>query len=131
MHTKLKGDIGELLVAKRLLEKGWNISFPYGENLRYDLIAERKGIMKRVQVKAVKPKNNVLQINCRSSNNWSVHNYKVTDFEVLAVADLDSNNVYFIPSKKIRHRLISLRLKAAKNSQSKKINFAEDFVNFN
>jgi len=130
MHTKLKGDIGELIVAKILLQKNWHISFPYGENLKYDLIAEKNGIMKRIQVKTTMPKNGVLHINCRSSNNWSVHHYKSTDFETLAAVDLSNDKVYFIPSEKMGRNLINLRLKATKNSQNKKINFAKDFKNF-
>lgn len=130
MHTKLKGDIGQLIVAKALLEKNWHISFPYGENLKYDLIAEKDGIMKRVQVKAVIPKNGVLHINCRSSNNWSVHNYTPADFETLAAVNLDDDSVYFIPSEKMRCNLMNLRIKATKNLQAKKINFAKDFTNF-
>ena len=127
MHTKLKGDIGQLIVATDLISKGWHIAFPYGENLKYDLIAEKDGICKRIQVKAVMPKNEVLHINCRSSNNWSVVHYSVEDFEILAAVDLSTRDVYFIPSDRIHRNLINLRLKPAKNSQKKGINLAQDF----
>lgn len=122
--------MGQLLVAAKLIEEGWHIAFPYGENLKYDLIAEKEGVFKRIQVKAVTPKNGALRINCRSSNNWSVVAYKPEDFEVLAAVDLKSRKVYFIPSDRIGKNLINLRLIPAKNSQRKGINYADDFTSF-
>ena len=130
MHTKLKGDIGQLLVAAEIMTRGWHISLPYGENLKYDLIAEKDGIFKRIQVKAVIPKNGVLHINCRSSNNWSVVHYSPKDFEILAAVDLQSKKVYFIPSDRMHKNLVSLRLVPSKNFQNKNINFADEFINF-
>mgnify|MGYP001291321766 CR=1 FL=1 len=130
MHTKQKGDIGQLIVATDLTRRGWNIAFPYGENIKYDLIAEKNGICRRVQVKAVTPKNGALRVNCRSSNNWSVRSYKPNDFEVLAAVDLKNQNVYFIPSDRIKKNLMNLRLSPAKNEQKININFAEDFITF-
>ena len=129
MHSKLKGDIGELIVATELLKSGWNISFPYGENLKYDIISEKAGVMKRIQVKSVFPKDGVLQINCRSSNNWSVRSYSAKDFEVLVAVDLRSQKVYFIPVNKIRKRQFNIRIKSTKNGQKKNINFADNFQN--
>src|SRR3989338_10767362 len=126
MHTKLKGDIGELMVATELLRAGWHISFPYGENLKYDILAEKEGVFKRVQVKAVTPRNGVLRVNCRSSNNWSVLHYKPEDFEILAVADLKNHKVYFISSGRVTRNLINLRISPPKNGQRKKVNLAED-----
>jgi len=127
MHTKLKGDIGELIVAQQLLKRGWHVAFPYGENLKYDLVAEKEGEFKRIQVKAVFSRKGVLHINCRSSNNWSVVHYKSTDFEILAAVDLETSKVYFIPSNRLRKSLIDLRLTPTKNCQKKRINFANDF----
>jgi len=128
MHTKLKGDIGELAAAQALLKKGWHISFPYGENLKYDLIAEKDGKFKRIQVKAASPRNGVLHINCRSSNNWSVTSYEAHDFEILAAVNLETNDVYFVPSNKLRKNLIDLRLTPTKNLQKKGVNIAMDYL---
>ncbi|MFA6423761.1 MAG: group I intron-associated PD-(D/E)XK endonuclease [Candidatus Magasanikbacteria bacterium] len=128
MHTKIKGDIGELLVAADLLEKGWMVSLPISENTRYDLIIEKNGKIKRVQVKAVVPKNGAMIINCRSSNNWNVINYTKKDFEILAAVDIISKNVYYIPVKCINRRCINLRLTASKNRQEKNINLAKSFL---
>jgi len=130
MHSKLKGDIGELIVAAELLQRGWHIAFPYGENLKYDLIVEKDNLIQRIQVKAVFPRNGTLRINCRSSNNWSVVSYEVKDFECLAAVDLSTKKVYFIPSKKMKRNMVTLRLTEPLNTQNKKINFAKNFIKF-
>lgn len=50
--TKRKGDITELKVLTRLMECGYNVLVPWGDNTRYDLIFEDKeGEFKRVQCK--------------------------------------------------------------------------------
>jgi hypothetical protein len=129
MHTKLKGDIGELMVAQNLLENGWHVAFPYGENLKYDLVAEKEGIFRRIQVKTVNPRDGALKINCRSSNNWSVYYYSTIDFETLAAVDLQNRNVYYIPSARMHKSLIIIRIDKSKNGQQKGINFANEFTN--
>ncbi len=104
------------------------VSFPISENTQYDLIIEKNGKMKRVQVKTVVPKNGVMIINCRSSNNWDVINYSKKDFEILAAVDIISKNIYYIPVKHINKSCINLRLTASKNKQEKNINLAKSFL---
>jgi hypothetical protein len=41
LQKKTKGDIAELAVAKKLIEDGWRILIPFGENHRYDLVGEK------------------------------------------------------------------------------------------
>jgi hypothetical protein len=40
---KMKGDLAELKVAADLLERGYKIAIPYGEDWDFDLIIERRG----------------------------------------------------------------------------------------
>ena len=49
--TKLKGDLAELKVAAHLLQLGYRIAIPYGEDWDYDLILIRGDAFERVQVK--------------------------------------------------------------------------------
>ena len=48
---KIVGARGELLVAQNLMERSWNVSFPFGDNCYYDLIAEKLCHICRIQVK--------------------------------------------------------------------------------
>jgi hypothetical protein len=48
---KRKGDLAELKVAADLVARGCRLSFPYGEDCDYDLIADFEGVLHRVLVK--------------------------------------------------------------------------------
>jgi hypothetical protein len=48
---KEKGDLAELKVACDLIERGYQIALPYGEDWDFDLILLRDGLLKRVQIK--------------------------------------------------------------------------------
>ena len=84
MHKKTKGSIAEFHVCADLMRKGWRVLLPYGENSRYDVVAEKDGRFLRVQVKYVTPKNGVLYVHCQSSNNWSVESYTPSQIDVIA-----------------------------------------------
>lgn len=53
MNTKTKGNIAETFVLANLINQGFTVSIPYGENSRYDFVAETKSGFKRVQVKYI------------------------------------------------------------------------------
>ena len=131
MHIKTKGYIAELYVTARLIEDGWRVLNPVGENHRYDLVAEKEGTFIRIQVKYVTPKNGVLAVNCRSSNNWSVLHYSAKEIDMIAVFNSENKSIYYIPVSKINRSLFKLRLSPAKNKQKAKIHLAEEFINLN
>ena len=49
MHKKAKGSIAELQVSIDLMKRGWDVLIPYGENCRYDLVAEKEGKFIRIK----------------------------------------------------------------------------------
>lgn len=53
MKTQVKGDIGVIQAIAKLNELGYTISIPLTESAPYDLIAEKDGEMKRIQVKYI------------------------------------------------------------------------------
>ncbi|MBI5144170.1 MAG: hypothetical protein HZA30_03790 [Candidatus Omnitrophica bacterium] len=130
MHKKTKGSIWEMIVASKLLKMGWNVLFPFGENNRYDLVAEKNSKFVKVQVKYVTPRKGVLDVNCRSSNNWSIDKYTPRQVDFIAAYDSKNNGVYFIPSEKFNATRIKLRVKPTKNKQELNIKYAKDFINF-
>jgi hypothetical protein len=127
MDKKAKGKIAELMISAKLMEMGWKISNPLCENTRYDLLAEKNGKFVRVQVKYVTPSKGVLDVNCKSSNNWSILRYTTKDIDILAVYDAMSRNIYFIPASKLNISAIKLRIEPTKNQQQKLIRLAQDF----
>jgi len=70
--TKQKGDIAEAFVTYLLKEKGFNVLVPWGEDNRYDLVTEKNGIFKRIQVKYATKDNGVIEARLRSCNNHRV-----------------------------------------------------------
>jgi PD-(D/E)XK endonuclease len=65
---KMKGDLAELKVATDLLERGYKIAIPYGEDWDFDLIIERHGALERVQVKHAKSNGEFIPVRCRSQS---------------------------------------------------------------
>lgn len=127
MRTKTKGSVGELSVAAKLLEEGWRVLFPFGEETRYDLVAERDGRFLRIQVKYVTPKDGRLEINCRSSNNWSAKSYTTDEIDAIAAYDAASRNVYFIPAAELNSALFTIRIGEPRNAQREGIRFGSDY----
>lgn len=127
LSKKTKGDIAELAVAKRLMGENWKILFPYGEDHRYDLVAEKDKKFVRIQAKYVTPKNGVLDVNCRSSNNWSVMIYTPEEIDFIAVYDSINKDIYFISVQDINRKSFKIRIEDCKNKQMKKVHPAKNF----
>ena len=127
MHKKRKGSIAELAVATRLMKEEWHVLIPYGENTRYDLVAERDGKFVRIQVKYVTPKNGVLHVNCRSSNNWSILPYTAKEIDAIAIYESRTEAVYFVPIGSMRKSAMVLRLDPTRNRQKARVRFAKEF----
>jgi hypothetical protein len=125
---KIKGAIGELAVASKFAENGWEIYFPFSEDSRCDMVVEKENKFLRVQVKYVTPKNGALPVSCRSANNWSTIHYSPKDIDILAAYNPTDKQVYFIPSREINHSGLQLRLELPKNNQKKFIRYAKDYL---
>lgn len=126
--TKQKGDIAEAFITFLLKQNGFNVLIPWGEDGRYDIVAEKNGIFKRIQVKYVTPKNGVLEVAIRSSNNFNIIHYSPNDLDIIAAYNPENNKAYFIPINTIKNRRVcKLRLRPTKNKQKKKIVLASKY----
>ena len=69
---KEKGDLAEMKVACDLMDRGWGIAVPWGENCDFDLIAYRGEELQRIQVKYTRARNDVLprQVSLPISDEW-------------------------------------------------------------
>jgi len=118
--TKQKGDIAEAYVVYFLKQHGFNVLIPWGEDNRYDIVSERNGIFKRIQVKYATPKNGAIEIRLRSCNNYKVMHYSTNDVDIIAVYSPKPDKIYFVPLNCVKNRSIcKLRLRPAKNNQKK------------
>jgi|SRR3989338_2161964 len=118
--TKQKGDIAEAFVTYLLKQNGFNVLIPWGEDNRYDLVTEKNGVFKRVQVKYVTPKNGALTVNLRSSNNYNIIHYSRKEIDIIAAYSPRYNKVYFIPLGDTKNiSTCKLRVEPTKNKQKK------------
>jgi len=63
---KRKGDLAEMKVAADLLDRGCQLSIPFGEDCDYDLIADTGSCLHRVQVKYTESDGRIILVRCRS-----------------------------------------------------------------
>jgi hypothetical protein len=133
---KQKGDLAELRVAADLIARGCRLSFPFGEDHDYDLVADFHGRLHRVQVKYAKSDGAVVKVKCFSHSLTkgkirSTKHYTVATVDWIAVFDLTTDRCYYVPSWMLgvdgRSQLI-LRLTPSRNGQSLRIRPAEDYL---
>lgn len=67
MEPKQKGNLTELQCITAFYSLGYQVSIPYGENSRYDFIADIKGKLIKIQVKSSQSVDeNAFKFSCRS-----------------------------------------------------------------
>ena len=117
---KTKGDLAELKVATDLLERGYRIAIPYGEDHDFDLILCRDDKLERVQVKYTESNGNFLIVRTRSHSltNGKVKRtkyYTAATIDWIAVYDKNTDRCYYVPAEELGsgHASFRLRLTAA------------------
>ena len=131
LESKQKGIITELQCITKFNELGYHVSIPYGENCRYDFIADIEGRLIRVQVKTSRFKDEnqeAIVFACRSShsNSTGVHYVRYTDEEIDYFATYFNNICYLVPVEECSVEK-TLRFVPPKNGQVKGITFATDY----
>jgi hypothetical protein len=133
MNTKQIGTICELKVATGLLQKGYIVSLPLGENCPYDLIFDNGSGLYRVQCK-----NGILRGGSIKAKLESVH-YRAdegkvtskgidktqTDYIGIYCSELES--VYLVNINDVGSTQCNLRVDEVKSSQIKGIRWANDY----
>jgi hypothetical protein len=134
---KEKGDLAELKVACDLMDRGWGIAVPWGENCDFDLIAYRCDELERVQVKYACPKDDVLPVRCLSHSltNGRVRQtkqYTAATIDWIAVYEPSGDRCYYVPAWELGNgrSVMHLRLGPTRNHQRRKIRYAEDYLEF-
>jgi hypothetical protein len=129
LNSKQKGNLTELKCLSAFYELGYQCSIPYGENSRYDLIADIDGKLIRVQCKTSREiAEGVIEFACRSSRSNTQSNVqrKYTADEIDYFCTFWNEKCYLIPisecsvSKK-------LRFVPPKNGQKVGITYAKDY----
>ncbi len=122
---------GEMRFGAEFLRKGWQIFLPYGEDSPIDLLIEKEGVFKRIQVKSTSPINGAIHCRVKSSNNWQVKKYTKKEIDFFGIYDYVNKKGYLIPIEDLEGMTEPiLRLEKTKNNQTKKIRPAEKYWYF-
>ena len=107
-NNKEKGNSGLGMAIAYFSTRGYTVSIPLNDTQDYDLVIEKDGFLKMVQVKATgcKTKNNIYQVALKSCGGTKGKEYKTIintniDFIFILNADLE---MYLIPKKDITNK---------------------------
>jgi hypothetical protein len=131
---KTKGDLAELKVAADLVERGYRIAIPFGEDVDFDLILVRGDKLERVQVKYTRSNGRVIVVRCRSHSltNGKVRQtkyYTASTIDWLGVYDAATGRCYYIPADELGNgrSVLHLRLTETRNRQRRGIRYAAHY----
>lgn len=129
LTSKQKGNLTELKCISAFYELGYQCSIPYGENSRYDFIADVNGKLLKIQCKTShEVESGVIEFSCRScrSNTQSNLQRKYTANEVDYFCTYWDNMCYLVP---INECSVSKKLRfiPPKNGQKVGITFASNY----
>lgn len=133
MTTNQKGDVTELLVSAFLISKGFKISKPISNNLRYDLIADFRGKLLRIQCKSstyeTHSNKRAITFNTCSSHINTKGQVRIpySKYDIDYIATVWNGHCYMIPVEETGSSQFMLRLEKPKNNQIKKIHFIENY----
>jgi len=113
---KEKGYLAELKVATDLMERGFGIAVPWGENSDFDLIAYRDDEIHRVQVKHAISHGSVVPVRCLSNSltNGKVRKrkrYTARTIDWIAVWDATTNDCYYVHASELGAGRNEIRLR--------------------
>ena len=133
MNSKDKGNIGESLALAEFVKRGIQVSIPFGDNARYDLIADFNGKLNKIQVKYCNQQiseNNSIICPCMSSLNHTTNKNKtvyVDEIDYFVFYLVEWNKILLVPIDKVGNKkTITFRLDKPKNNQSN-YNLVEDY----
>lgn len=130
LDTKKKGNLTEMQCMSAFIEQGCGVSIPFGDNSRYDFIADVDGYLLKIQVKTASLKDeNAIKFSCRSThvNCTGVKNVRYSANEIDYFATYWDNQCYLIPVEECSVEK-TLRFAPPKNGQAKGITFAKDYL---
>ena len=129
LTSKQKGNLTELQCLSAFVEHGCGVSIPYGDNSKYDFIADIDGQLFKIQVKTSSLKDeNAIKFSCRTThvNCKGVKNERYLSNEVDFFATYWKNQCYLIPVSECSVEK-TLRFVPPKSGQLKGITFAKDY----
>ena len=130
LDTKRKGNLTEMQCMSAFMAQNCGVSIPFGDNSKYDFIADVDGQLLKIQVKTASLKDeNSIKFSCRSThvNCSGVKNVRYNENEVDYFATYWNGQCYLIPISECSVGK-TLRFAPPKNGQIKGITFAHEYT---
>lgn len=133
MNNKTKGDLSEARALYEFQKYNIPVCLPWGDNQRYDMIAEFNNKFNRIQVKtANEEENGSIKCYCRSSQNHTTnkkYDTYIGEVDYFVFYNQTYDKIAIVPIEEIGDKkAISLRITETKNGQTKGIRFFEDYT---
>jgi hypothetical protein len=132
LHPKLKGNLGEAVVAADLIRRGYAVFTERGDLSRVDLLAQTDSArFIRIQVKCYRATNGSVVVKSEKRGPGYRFRYRVEDVDLFAIYVYDRDVLLYVPSREIcgRHQT-TFRLDAPRNGQKVSIRRAEAYFDF-
>lgn len=134
MNSKSKGNIGESKILYEFVKRGIQVSIPFGDNARYDLIADFGGKLNKIQVKYCDQQiiNGSIVVPCASSTNHTTNKHYTTyendiDYFAFYISKWDACLLVSIDETKGKKSL-AFRNSPTKNGQKSGIHLIDDYL---
>lgn len=131
-NSKAKGQLSEARALYEFQKRDIPVCIPWGDNERYDLIAEFNGKFNRIQVKTANEiQNGSVCCYCRSSTNHTTNkglNTYVNDIDYFVFVNQTYDLLAIVPIEEVgEQKQIRLRLQPPANGQVVNIRYFSDF----
>ncbi|MBU8920985.1 MAG: hypothetical protein KOO63_03935 [Bacteroidales bacterium] len=111
LHSKAKGNVGEAAVTKWLLERGYAVFTELGDLSRIDLIAEREGRLYKIQVKAARTRDGIVNLERRKRGPSYRFVYNAEDVDWFGVYVYDLDVVLWVKSEELCSHKASMHIR--------------------
>lgn len=119
LKSKDKGTIIEYQCALYLMNLGYTVSTPIGDNAQYDLVADFEHNLYKIQCKSPVYSNGALSMECTTNINTrtrlETHTYDSEDVDLFAT--YYDGKCYLVPFAEVKKSSFSLRVENPKNNQ--------------
>ena len=134
INSKRIGNYGEAKTLMEFVKHQIPVSIAYGDNERYDLIAEFNGRLNKIQVKTSNKSKNmesfeVFLVNRSTLKGSTItRTYNKSDVDYYAICNIEMDIVLLYPNEGLGKTSVSFRKNIPKNNQQKDINLIEDYT---
>ena len=132
INSKMKGQLSEARALYEFQKRNIPVCIPWGDNERYDMIAEFNGKFNRIQVKTSNEVvNGAVNCYCRSSTNHTTNKNLTTyigDVDYFVFVNQIYDLIAIVPIEEVGDKKqIRLRIQPTANGQTTNVRFFSDF----